>query len=42
MKPSEKPQAKVRIIEMTGKDAGKVPLCGHKDPSHEGYRHKFQ
>ena len=27
---------------MTPKDAGKVPLCGHKDPSKEAYRHKFQ
>jgi hypothetical protein len=42
MKTSEKPQAEVQIIEMTPKDAGKVPLCGHKDPSNEGYRHKFQ
>ncbi|MHC4084875.1 MAG: GNAT family N-acetyltransferase [Planctomycetota bacterium] len=42
MKTSEKPQAKVQIIEMTPKDAGKVPLCGHKNPSKEPYRHKFQ
>jgi L-amino acid N-acyltransferase YncA len=42
MKTSEKPQAKVQIIEMTPKDAGKVPLCGHKDPSKECYQHKFQ
>jgi GNAT superfamily N-acetyltransferase len=42
MKTSEKPQAKIRIIEMTPKDAGKVPLCGHKDPSKECYQHKFQ
>lgn len=27
MKTSEKPRAKVRIIEMTAKDAGKVSLC---------------
>lgn len=40
MKTSEKPQAKVQIIEMTPKDAGKVPLCGHKDPSKETYRKK--
>jgi len=42
MKTSEKPQARIQIIEMTPKDAGKVPLCGHKDPSKEAYRHKFQ
>jgi GNAT superfamily N-acetyltransferase len=42
MKTSEKTQAKIRIIEMTPKDAGKVPLCGHKDPSKECYQHKFQ
>ncbi len=42
MKTSEKPQAKVRIIEMTPKDAGKVPLCGHKDASKEPYQHKFR
>ncbi|MHC4569131.1 MAG: GNAT family N-acetyltransferase [Planctomycetota bacterium] len=42
MKTSEKPQAKVQIIEMTPKDAGKVPLCGHKNPSKEPYQHKFQ
>ncbi len=39
MKTSKKPQAKVQIIEMTAKDAGKVPLCGHKDPSKETYQH---
>jgi len=42
MKTSEKSQAKIQIIEMTPKDAGKVPLCGHKDPSKECYQHKFQ
>jgi len=42
MKTSEKPQVKVQIIEMKPKDAGKVPLCGHKNPSNEGYQHKFQ
>ena len=41
-KTSEKPQTKVRIIEMTPKDAGKVPLCGHTNPGKEAYRHKFQ
>jgi L-amino acid N-acyltransferase YncA len=42
IKTSEKPQVKVRIIEMTPKDAGKVPLCGHKNPSKKCYQHKFQ
>jgi hypothetical protein len=42
MKTSEKPQAKIQIIEMTPKDAGKVPLCGHKNPCKEPYQHKFQ
>jgi GNAT superfamily N-acetyltransferase len=42
MKTSEKPQAKIKIIEMTPEDAGKVPLCGHKNPSKECYQHKFQ
>ena len=42
MKTSEKPQVKVQIIEMKPKDAGKVPLCGHKDPSKEPYQHKLQ
>jgi GNAT superfamily N-acetyltransferase len=42
MKTSNKAKVEVQIIEMTPKDAGKVPLCGHKDPSNEGYRHKFQ
>lgn len=32
----------VEIIEMTPKDAGKVPLCSHKDPRKEGYQYKFQ
>ncbi len=42
MKTSEKAKVEVQIIEMTPKDAGKVPLCGHKDPSKEAYQHKFQ
>ncbi|MGD2093531.1 MAG: GNAT family N-acetyltransferase [Phycisphaerales bacterium] len=42
MKTSNKAKSKVQIVEMAPKDAGKVPLCGHKDPSKEGYRHKFQ
>jgi GNAT superfamily N-acetyltransferase len=42
MKTSDKDKAKVQIIEMTPKDARKVPLCGHKDPSKEAYQHKFQ
>ena len=42
MKTSEKQQAKVKIIEMTPKDAGKVPLCWCKDPNNECYQHKFQ
>ncbi|MBN2136260.1 MAG: GNAT family N-acetyltransferase [Sedimentisphaerales bacterium] len=42
MEISGKPQAKVRVIEMTPKDAGKVSLCGHKNPSSETYQHKFQ
>jgi len=33
---------KLRIIEMTAEDAGRVPLCGCKDPRNEGYRHKFK
>jgi len=42
MKTSNKAKVEVQIIEMTPKDAGEVSLCGHKDPSKEGYRHKFQ
>ncbi len=42
MKTSDNAKADVRIVEMTEKDAGKVPLCGHTDPSKEAYRHKFQ
>jgi len=42
MKTSDNAKVEVLTIEMTPKDAGKVPLCGHKDPSNEGYRHKFQ
>jgi GNAT superfamily N-acetyltransferase len=42
MKTSNKAKVEIQIIEMTPKDAGKVPLCGHKDPSKEAYRHKFQ
>ena len=42
MKIDEKSQAEVQIIEMTPKDAGKVPLCSHKDPKKEGYQLKFQ
>jgi L-amino acid N-acyltransferase YncA len=42
MKTSNKAKVEVRIVEMAPKDVGKVPLCGHKDPSKEGYRHKFQ
>ena len=42
MKTSDKANAEVQIIEMTSKDAGRVPLCGHKDPSKECYQHKFQ
>ena len=30
MKTSDKAKVEVQIIEMTPKDAGKVPLCGHK------------
>ena len=39
---SDKAKVEVQIIEMTPKDAGKVPLCGHKNPSKETYQHKFQ
>lgn len=42
MKTPEKSRGNVRIIEMTPKDAGKVPLYGHKDPSKACYQHKFQ
>jgi len=42
MKTSDKARAEIQIVEMTPKDAGKVPLCGHKDPSKEAYRRKFQ
>ncbi len=42
MKTSKKPQATARIIEMTPKDAGKVPLCGHKNSTKAPYQHKFQ
>ena len=42
MKISDKTKVEVRIVEMTPKDFGKVPLCGHKNPNNEGYRHKFQ
>jgi hypothetical protein len=42
MKTSNKAKVEIQIIEMTPKDAGKVPLCGYKDPSNEDYRHKCQ
>ncbi|MHC4462433.1 MAG: GNAT family N-acetyltransferase [Planctomycetota bacterium] len=42
MKTSDKSKVEVQIIEMTPKDAGKVPLCSYKNPSNEGYQHKFQ
>jgi len=42
MKTSDKARVEVRIIEMTPKGAGKMPLCGHKDPSKACYQHKFQ
>jgi L-amino acid N-acyltransferase YncA len=42
MKTSDKAKVEVQIIEMTPKDAGKVPLCWGKDPNNECYQHKFQ
>jgi len=42
MKTRDKSQVEVQVIEMTPEDAGKVPLCGHKDPTKDAYRHKFQ
>lgn len=41
MKASEKRQAEVQIIEMGPNDAGKVSLCGHKDPGKACYQIKF-
>lgn len=35
-------KVEVQIVEMTPEDAGKVSLCGHKDPDNAGYQHKFQ
>ncbi|MBN1806048.1 MAG: GNAT family N-acetyltransferase [Sedimentisphaerales bacterium] len=42
MNTSDKAKVEVQIIEMTAKDTRKVPLCGHKDPSKEAYRHKLR
>jgi len=42
MKTDDRSRIEVQIIEMTPKDAGKVPLCGHKNPSKKCYQHKFQ
>ena len=42
MKTSDKTKVEVQIIEMTSKDAGKIPLCGYKNPNKESYQHKFQ